>query len=241
MTRVLLILPAKDEERNLGPLIQRIDSVRSIHQLDLDVVVVDDGSSDGTAARACEIAALYPYVRLLRHEQNRGLGATLRTGMAFALANGYSLVACMDADLSQDPEDLPRLCRRLEEGADLVVGSRFVAFGAMEGVPAWRALISRAGNGVARRLLGIPIRDMTSGYRAFRAASLAHLDLHEPGYGIQLEAVVKAHVAGQVLAEEPIMLRLRQHGNSKLLYNAAFWRRYVELFLRAWGWTRRGR
>jgi dolichol-phosphate mannosyltransferase len=243
--KVLLILPAKDEAANLPPLLAAIGRVRTAQRLDLDVLVVDDGSSDETAAVADTLTAGYPYLALRRHPRNLGLGAAVRTGLDYARTNGYDAAALMDADLSQDPADLPRLLAALAAGADLVIGSRYVAEGGMEGVPAWRRAISIAGNAVGRRALGVPVRDMTSGYRLFRVGPLECFTLEEAGYGIQLEAVVKARLAGLRLAEVPIVLRLRRHGASKLLYNAAFWRRYVDLFRRAWGWThnpeRRGR
>lgn len=234
---VLLILPAKDEAANLPPLMDSIDGVRRRQRLDLHVLVVDDGSTDDTAPVASALARTYPYLSLVRHPANLGLGGAVRTGLQYAQDHGFAIAALMDADLSQDPADLPSLIQAIDAGADLVVGSRYVAGGGMAGVPAWRRAISVIGNGVGRLALGVPIRDMTSGYRAFRVASLCRYRLEEDGYGIQLEAVVKARLAGLTLAEAPIVLRLRRHGSSKLLYNAAFWRRYLDLFRRAWGWT----
>ncbi|HEY8743347.1 MAG TPA: glycosyltransferase [Chloroflexota bacterium] len=239
--KLLLILPAKDEADNLPPLLEAIDHVRTNHSLDLDVVVVNDGSIDDTSAIVAALATDYPYLTLIQHPQNLGLGAAVRTGLRHAQTKDYKAAALMDADLSQDPADLPRLYAAVTAGADLVIGSRYVPGGGMEGVPAWRRAISVAGNTLGRHVLGVPIRDMTSGYRAFRVASLAEFSLEEVGYGIQLEAVVKARLAGLRLTEAPIMLRVRRHGTSKLLYNTTFWRRYVNLFLRAWGWTRAGR
>jgi dolichol-phosphate mannosyltransferase len=235
--KVLLILPAKDEAANLPPLLASIERLRSERQLDLHVLVVDDGSTDDTAAVAASLATDHPYLALRQHPRNLGLGAAVRTGLHYAQANAFDAAALMDADLSQDPADLPRLLAALATGADLVIGSRYVAGGGMEGVPAWRRAISIAGNAVGRHALGVPVRDMTSGYRLFRVGTLDRFQLEEAGYGIQLEAVVKAHLAGLRLTEVPIVLRLRRHGASKLLYNAAFWRRYVDLFRRAWGWT----
>ena len=237
----LLILPAKDEAANLPLLLEAIDSVRRISTLNLVVLVVDDGSSDDTAAVVAVLTARYPYLTLVQHSKNLGLGSAVRTGLQHARTHGYDAAALMDADLSQDPGDLPRLFAALTAGADLVIGSRYVPGGGMEGVPAWRRAISIAGNTLGRRVLGVPIRDMTSGYRVFRVATLDTFSLEESGYGIQLEAVVKARLAGLRLTEVPIMLRVRRHGTSKLLYNTAFWRRYVDLFFRAWGWTRAGR
>jgi dolichol-phosphate mannosyltransferase len=238
---VLLILPAKDEAANLPLLLECIDAVRQRQAMDLHVLVVDDGSTDDTADVTQTLARTYAYLNLVRHPANLGLGRAVRTGLRYAQDHEYAIAALMDADLSQDPADLPRLVRAVAAGADLVVGSRYVAGGGMEGVPAWRRAISVAGNGVGRLALAVPIRDMTSGYRAFRTASLPRYRLEEDGYGIQLEAVVKARLAGLTLAEVPIVLRLRRHGSSKLLYNAAFWRRYVDLFRRAWGWTHTAR
>lgn len=234
----LLILPAKDEAENLPPLLASIEDVRRNAGLSLDVLVIDDGSLDGTAAVTEDLSRLFPYVRLLRHPRNLGLGAAVQSGLTYAAAERYDVAILMDADLSQDPADLPRLLAAIHAGADLVVGSRYAPGGAMEGVPGWRVVISVAGNAVGRLVLGIPIRDATSGYRAFRVAAVAGLHLKESGYGVQLEAVVKAKLAGLRLAETPITLRVRRHGASKLLYNGAFWRRYIALFIRAWRWTR---
>ncbi|MCL4545648.1 MAG: polyprenol monophosphomannose synthase [Chloroflexi bacterium] len=233
------MLPALNEARNLPPLIAAIDSMRVETSHPLHVLIIDDGSTDETAEVAASLKQAHSWIHFVRHERNKGLGSAIRTGLAFARARDYRFAFVMDADLSQDPRDLPALRHALEQHADLAIGSRYVRGGEMEGVPIWRQIISSSGNTVARLVLGIKVRDMTSGFRGFRVSTAGSLPFTETGYGIQLETVVKAAAAGLIIKEVPITLRLRKYGSSKLLYNFAFWRRYIKLFLRAWAWMHR--
>src|SRR6202171_356753 len=173
MTRLAVVLPMYNEADNVLGLLERLAAVRERSGLDLVALAVDDGSQDATYDRLIEAAPRFRFLRFVRHERNRGLAAALRTGIATALAErgpGFEALAFMDADLTHDPEDLPRLVAPLaEDRADFVLGSRYVPGGGVRGVPWARRAISVVGNQVVRRLLGVPIGDLTSGFRAARA------------------------------------------------------------------------
>lgn len=230
--RATLVLPVYNEAGNLGPLLEAIEAARSSGGLDLSVLAVNDGSADDSLERLAALRTRYSNLDVIDHQRNRGMAAALRTGFRASTAAGAEAVVCMDADLTHDPADLPTLLAALESGADLVIGSRYVRGGRMESVPALRVAISKVGNAFGRMLLGVPVLDMTSGYRAYRRSVLDSVELKEQGFGIQLEAVAKAHRAGFRLAEVPITLRVRAHGYSKMVYNWAFWRSYLGLFAR---------
>jgi dolichol-phosphate mannosyltransferase len=234
--RVAVVLPMYDEADNVAPLLARLAEVRVASGLDLIAIAVDDGSRDATRARLVEATQEYPFLRWVAHASNRGLAPTLRTGIAAALDERQppvDAIACMDADLTHAPEDLPRLVAPLlTGGADFVLGSRYVPGGGMRDVPWARRAISVVGNRIGRHLLGISACDMTSGYRVARAAVYRAIRLEEDGFGIQLEGTVKAHRAGFRVAEVPITLGVRRKGYSKMAYTRAFWMGYARLFLR---------
>jgi dolichol-phosphate mannosyltransferase len=234
--RVAVVLPMYDEAENVAPLLARLAEVRATSGLDLIAIAVDDGSRDATRARLVEASGRSAFLRWVAHASNRGLAATLRTGIAAALEERQppvDAIACMDADLTHAPEDLPKLVEPLIAGsADFVLGSRYVPGGGMRDVPWARRAISVVGNRVGRQLLGISACDMTSGYRIARAAVYRAIRLEEDGFGIQLEGTVKAHRAGFRVAEVPITLGVRRKGYSKMAYTRAFWIGYARLFLR---------
>jgi dolichol-phosphate mannosyltransferase len=234
--RVAVVLPMYDEADNVALLLARLADVRAASALDLIAIAVDDGSRDATRARLVEATHQYAFLRWVAHPSNRGLAAALRTGIATALEERQppvDAIACMDADLTHAPEDLPRLVEPLLAGAaDFVLGSRYVPGGGMRDVPWARRAISIVGNRVGRQLLGISASDMTSGYRVARAAVYRAIRLEEDGFGIQLEGTVKAHRAGFRVAEVPITLGVRRKGYSKMAYTRAFWFGYARLFLR---------
>ena len=234
--RVAVVLPMYNEAGNVEPLLERLDRVRSGWQGELWALAVDDGSQDETAARLREAAARHVWLGTLGHPRNRGMAAAVRTGIAAALARRdppLDALAFMDADLTHDPADLPALLRPLAEGtADFVLGSRYVPGGGMRGVPFARRAVSVLGNAVVRRLLRVPVRDMTSGYRAARGEVFRAVRLEEDGFGIQLEGTVKAHRAGFRIAEVPITLGVRKNGYSKMAYTRAFWLGYARLIVR---------
>jgi dolichol-phosphate mannosyltransferase len=238
MLRVAVVLPMYNEADNVAALLERLEAVRDQSGLDLVALAIDDGSRDATYVRLTKLAARFPFLRIGRHEHNRGMAAALRTGIAEALAErgpAFDALAFMDADLTHAPEDLPRLVAPIaEDRADFVLGSRYVPGGSMRGVPWPRRAISIVGNAAVRRLLSVPIEDLTSGFRAARAEVFRAITLHEHGFGIQLEGTVRAYRAGFRVAEVPITLGVRKNGYSKMAYTRSFWFGYAHLVVQLW-------
>ena len=237
MLRLAVVLPMYNEAGNVAALVERLAAVRATTSgLDLEAIAVDDGSRDATADGVRQAMQVYPFVRLVQHGRNRGMAAALRTGIQTALAErspAFEALAFMDADLTHAPEDLPRLVAPIaEDRADFVLGSRYVSGGRMQGVPFGRRVISVVGNAAARRMLGVAVGDLTSGFRAARSDVLRAIRLEEDGFGIQLEGTVKAYRAGFRVAEVPITLGVRKTGYSKMAYTRAFWLGYGRLLVR---------
>jgi len=215
---VWLVLPTYNEAENIGPLVRaalpRLASADMPHR----VLVVDDGSPDGTGAIADRLAAELEPVEVLHRRRKEGLGRAYLAGFGVALARGADLVMEMDSDFSHDPADLPRLIAAAS-AADLVLGSRYVPGG---GITDWglvRRLVSRGGSAYARWLLGVPVRDLTGGFKCFNRRVLEGIDLngvHADGYGFQIELTYRAIKAGFTVTEVPILFREREVGSSKM-------------------------
>jgi dolichol-phosphate mannosyltransferase len=236
MFRLAVVLPMFNEVDNVAPLMERLAVVREQSGVDLVAMAVDDGSRDATLERLADASRRYAFLRTLRHERNRGMAAALRTGIEAAVAErspAFDAVAFMDADLTHAPEDLVRLIAPIVNNrADFVLGSRYVPGGEMRGVPLARRVISIVGNAAARRMLGVRVGDLTSGFRAARTSVLRTIRLEENGFGIQLEGSVKAYRAGFRVAEIPITLGVRKSGYSKMAYTRSFWLGYARLLVR---------
>jgi dolichol-phosphate mannosyltransferase len=234
--RVLVVVPTYNERDNLEWLVGRIRS--SVPWV--DVLVVDDGSPDGTGDLGDRMAAADPQVTVLHRATKTGLGAAYLEGFAVALARGYDVVGEMDADGSHQPEQLPRLLSALEH-ADLVIGSRWVPGGSVVNWPLSRKVLSVGGNLYARLLLGIPLRDITAGYRLFRRSTLETIDLgsvESAGYIFQTDLAFRTLRAGLRVVEVPIQFVERVRGQSKMSRGVAFeslWR------ITSWGLVERGR
>lgn len=212
--RVLVVLPTYEERETIGPL---LDALLALPQHP-DVLVVDDGSPDGTAEVVRARAEREPRVRLLERLRKAGLASAYLTGFDIALREGYDLVVEMDADLSHRPEELPRLLEAARD-ADLVIGSRYVPGGGVTNWSRGRLALSRAGNLYVRLLLGLPVHDATSGFRAFRRATLQEIlrrPLRSDGYAFQVELAERAWRHGFRVIETPITFREREHGRSKI-------------------------
>ncbi len=222
---VLVVIPTYEERENLGPLLARLRTAVP----DADVLVVDDASPDGTGELADEIASADPRVRVLHRGGKDGLGAAYLAGFEAALEGPYRVVVEMDADGSHAPEDLPALLAALRD-ADLVLGSRYVHGGQVVNWPAHRWLISRIGNLYSRLALGVGIRDITGGYRAFRREVLEELDLttvSSQGYCFQVDMAWRAVRGGFRVREVPITFTERERGASKMssgIVAEALWR-----------------
>lgn len=212
--RVVMVIPTYNEADNLAWIVGRL---RAAHP-GIDVLVVDDGSPDGTGVIADELAAADPAVRVVHRTEKAGLGAAYLHGFRVALDAGYDVIGEMDADGSHQPEQLHRLLDALRE-ADLAIGSRWVPGGSVVNWPRRRELLSRGGNLYVRLLLGVPVRDATAGYRLFRRATLEKVDLESvesTGYVFQTDMVARTLGAGLRVREVPIEFVERVRGDSKM-------------------------
>lgn len=183
------------------------------------VLVVDDGSPDGTADLAEAAGAELGRVEVLRRPGKAGLGSAYRAGFALGLERGHGVLIEMDADLSHDPADLPRLLAAVEDGADLAIGSRYVPGGATPHWPAHRRWLSLWGNRYAAAALGMSIRDATAGFRAYRADTLRSIDYETTladGYAFQVEMAYRVVHQGGRITEVPIVFSDRVRGTSKM-------------------------
>lgn len=230
--RVLVVVPTYNERETLPEVVRGVLAA----PLGAHVLVVDDASPDGTGALADRLAGSDPAVHVLHRPRKTGLGPAYRSGLSWGLERGYEILVEMDADLSHDPAHLEGLVGAVEH-ADLAIGSRYVPGGAVRNWPWHRRLLSLAGNRYVQLMTGLPVRDATSGYRAFRRAVLEVLevrDLRSDGYAFQLETVLQAWWAGFSIVEVPIVFTERRHGASKIsraIVLEAIWRVLV------WGLT----
>jgi dolichol-phosphate mannosyltransferase len=212
--RVVMVIPTYNEVENLESIVSRLRSAVP----EVDVLVVDDGSPDGTGHVADRLAATDPQVSVVHRAEKEGLGAAYLHGFRVALERGYDVVGEMDADGSHQPEQLPRLIAALA-GADLVLGSRWVPGGSVVNWPMNRKALSRGGNLYTRLLLGIPVRDATGGFRLFRRGTLEKLDLdavRSVGYCFQVDLAWRTVQAGLRVREVPIEFVERVRGESKM-------------------------
>ncbi|KPN18590.1 MULTISPECIES: polyprenol monophosphomannose synthase [Arthrobacter] len=219
--RVLTIIPTYNEIESLPKTLQRLRTAVP----DSDVLIADDNSPDGTGAYADQQAALDPKVHVLHRKGKEGLGAAYIAGFRWGLENGYDVLVEMDADGSHKPEQLPLLLEASAAGADLVIGSRWVPGGSVVNWPLHRKLLSRAGSTYSRLMLGIPVRDITAGYRAFRRSTLEKLDLsavESVGYGFQVDMTFRVARLGLRITEVPITFVEREFGASKMSGNIVF-------------------
>lgn len=210
----LVIMPTYDEAENLRPVVARVRAAAPT----VDLLVVDDHSPDGTGAIADDLAAADPQVHVLHRAAKEGLGRAYLAGFAWGLHRGYDVLIEMDADGSHQPEQLTDLLAALDH-ADLVLGSRWVPGGGVENWPRRRELLSRGGSLYARTLLGLPIRDVTGGYRVFRRSALERLELGDvasAGYCFQVDLATRAIREGLRVVEVPITFVERTHGTSKM-------------------------
>jgi dolichol-phosphate mannosyltransferase len=215
VTRPLVVLPTYQEAENIADVLGRIRAALP----EACVLVVDDGSPDGTADLAEMTAKEVGQVDVLRRERKQGLGSAYRAGFRWGIDHGFDALIEMDADLQHDPSALPSLVAPLSEGADLVVGSRYVSGGSTPNWTKHRLWLSQGGNRYAGAVLGIGVRDATSGFRAYRADLLSRIDLeavHADGYGFQIEMCFQTRKAGGVIKEVPIRFGERTRGTSKM-------------------------
>jgi dolichol-phosphate mannosyltransferase len=216
--RLVVCVPTYDERENLESMVRALGTVLGEHSLDGRVLVIDDASPDGTGRLGDELARELPFLDVLHRERKEGLGPAYIAGFAHALGLGAELVATMDCDFSHDPADLPRLIDATAR-ADIALGSRYVPGGATENWGALRRFVSRGGSVYARTVLGIPVRDTTSGFKVYRREVLEAVDpgrIRSRGYAFQIETVFRAIRRGYTVEEVPIRFADRTEGGSKM-------------------------
>jgi dolichol-phosphate mannosyltransferase len=212
--RVIMVIPTYDEAANLAWITGRLRRA----QPDVEILIVDDNSPDGTGDLAEDLAAADAHVHVIHRTEKAGLGAAYLHGFGWALDQGYDVIGEMDADGSHQPEELGRLLEALES-ADLVIGSRWVPGGSVVNWPLSRQALSRGGNLYVRMLLGIKIKDATAGFRLFRRTALEKIDLgsvESAGYVFQTDLATRTVRAGLRVVEVPIEFVERVRGDSKM-------------------------
>lgn len=213
--RCVIVIPTYNERENITDLLLALRS----RLPDTDVLVVDDASPDGTGDLVAEAATRDPGVQLLRRAGKEGLGSAYRAGFARVLAAGYEAIVSMDADFSHDPASIPEMLALLDAGADAVVGSRYVPGGATAHWPWYRRALSRWGNRYTSLVLGLQVRDCTSGFRVYRRDALAGIDAastRAEGYAFLTELVRRLVRRGYRVMESPIVFADRRYGTSKM-------------------------
>jgi dolichol-phosphate mannosyltransferase len=219
--RAVVVLPTYNERDNIDPYLRALRSVTATLDSTVDVLVVDDNSPDGTADLAEALAAELGGVDVLRRTAKDGLGSAYRAGFEQVLTAQppYDVILSMDADLSHDPAVIPAMLRAIADGADAVIGSRYVRGGGTTDWPVRRQLLSKWGNTYTRTVLRLAPRDCTSGYRAYRSDALAAIrpgTTGAEGYAFLTELVRRLTRQGYRIAETPIVFRDRERGKSKM-------------------------
>ncbi len=213
--RTLVVLPTYQEAENIQNVVRLVRE----HVPDAHVLVVDDGSPDGTADLADEIGAKVGQVEVLRRSGKQGLGSAYRAGFRHGLAQGFEAMVEMDSDLQHDPAALPWLLAPVADGAALTIGSRYIPGGSIPDWSWYRRMLSRWGNRYASMMLGLGVRDATSGYRVYTAEILSKIPLEEiraDGYGFQIEMAYQVEKLDGRIVEVPIAFGERQLGVSKM-------------------------
>ena len=233
-----MVVPTYDEIDNIERLLREVRAAVPSAQ----VLVVDDGSPDGTADRAEELGAELGNVTVMRRTEKNGLGHAYRAGLRRAIDDGAEICVQMDADLSHPPEALPALIANVEHGADLCIGSRYVPGGRVVNWPRRRQMLSRWGNRYAAGVLGLAVNDATAGYRAYSSAALERMDFETvgaEGYGFQIEMTHRLVSSNGRIVEFPITFADRTEGVSKLSGNIV--KEALLLVLVLWARDFRGR
>jgi len=213
--RTLVVVPTYEEAANITELLQRTRAAAP----DVDVLIVDDNSPDGTAKLAHALGEELGQIDVLIRQEKAGLGTAYRAGFTIGIERGYDVILQMDADLSHDPSAIPTLVNGLHDNIGLVIGSRYVPGGSIPHWPWHRRALSRYGNLYTRLALGLKVRDLTSGFRAWKASTLIDIDYQATqatGYLFQMEMAYRVAQRGEKIVEVPITFTDRVRGTSKM-------------------------
>jgi dolichol-phosphate mannosyltransferase len=216
--RILIVVPTYNERDNLPILVDAVFA----EQREASILVVDDGSPDGTGHLADEMAARDSRISVMHRAGKRGLGSAYVEGFKWGMTKGFDIFVEMDADMSHDPRYLAALIGALEDGADLAVGSRNVPDGGVEGWGIGRHFLSKGGSLYSRLILGVGVHDLTTGFKAFKRSALETIDLdriQSNGYAFQIETSFRAMCKGLKVVEVPIVFIDRRVGQSKMSRN----------------------
>jgi dolichol-phosphate mannosyltransferase len=228
--KTLIVIPTYNEVENIGLILR---AVLEQTPVEVEVLVVDDGSPDGTSQKVEEVVRDNPRVHLMKRKGKMGLGTAYVAGFKWALAEGFGQMIEMDADFSHHPSYLPTMLAQLAEGADVAVGSRYVSGGGTVNWGLGRKILSRGGSLYSRMILGASIRDFTGGFNGWKRAVIEAVDidsLRSDGYSFQIELKYRAYLRGFKIVEFPIVFEDRKVGHSKMNRRIVF-----EALRRVWG------
>ena len=230
-----VVVPMFNEESGAQNCIDEITRVLREYPPGVRLIAVNDGSSDRTAEILQRAAETNGTLTVVTHEQNSGYGKALQSGARRALELGYEFAIFMDSDLTNHPRWIPRFVEQMRPDIDLIKASRYMPGGGVDGVPAWRYWISRAGNAVASALFGLPIRDCTNGFRAIRTAVFAKMTFRERGFAMIMEELYQAKLMGCRVLEIPNTLTNRTAAQrpTSFSYNPSTFWRYLKYALMA--------
>jgi len=209
MQSFCVVIPMYNEEPGAENCVTKVCEVLATLPCESKLITVDDGSRDRTGQILDRLAPRFPQLMVVHHAKNAGYGAALRTGIDTAARAGFDYTMFMDSDLTNHPSDIPRFVDKMREGVDVIKATRYSKGGRVEGVPAWRVIISRVGNWIASLLFGLPIRDCTNGFRAARTGMLADMRLTENRFPIIMEELYWSKYLARTFAEIPVTLTNR--------------------------------
>ena len=235
--KILIVSPTYNERKNIQSLVEQVLSLNS----DYHLLVIDDNSPDGTAIKIEELQKLFPNLHLENRPGKAGLGTAYLFGFQWALDNDFDVIVQIDADLSHNPKDIPRLVSNLKEN-DLVIGSRYVEGVSVVNWPIRRLVLSYGANMYSRLITGMPIKDSTAGFKAWSSSLMEKIDLSKvrsQGYSFQIEMHFRAWRLGASIKEEPIIFVDRTIGESKMSKKIMYEAIWMVWRLRIWktfGW-----
>jgi dolichol-phosphate mannosyltransferase len=204
-----VVIPAFNEAAGIAACVRAVDDALELLPNRTALVVVDDGSVDGTPSVLAALGPAHARLIVVRHSTNLGYGAGLRSGADAAATEAFDYVLFMDSDLTNDPKYLADFAQQMAQGADVIKASRYVVGGGVDGIPGWRERLSVVGNAVARLLFRLPVRDCTNGFRAVRTELLGTIDLEENGFAVIMEELYRLRPLAKSYAEVPIVLTAR--------------------------------